>query len=163
LEALARMLDRIVGRVLSVLRWLAIPIGLLLFLQWPLREYFKAYSREANDLGQWLFALYVAAAVTAATRAGTHLAVDSLAKRYSARVRRRLRLVCNLVALGPWAILVIVTSQAQVAASIGHLERFPDTGNPGYFIVKISLWLMATLVLASIVLDFAGPDREGGR
>src|SRR4029079_9220431 len=104
------MLDEIVGRILSVLKWLAIPISLLLFLQWPLREYFKAYSREANDLGQWLFALYVAAAVTAATRAGTHLAVDTLAKRYSARVRRRLLLVCNLVALGPWAVLVLVTS-----------------------------------------------------
>ena len=79
---LARVLDGAVGRMLSALKWLAIPIGLLLFLQWPLREYVKAYSREANDLGQWLFALYVAAAVTAATRAGTHLAVDTLAKRY---------------------------------------------------------------------------------
>jgi hypothetical protein len=29
--------------------------------------------RRANDLGQWLFALYVAASVVATTRAGTHL------------------------------------------------------------------------------------------
>jgi len=157
------MLDEIVGRILSVLKWLAIPISLLLFLQWPLREYFQAYSREANYLGQWLFALYVAAAVTAATRAGTHLAVDTLAKGYSARVRRRLRLVCDLVALAPWAILVIATSLAPISASIGHLERFPDTGNPGYFIVKASLWLMAALVLTSIALDFIAPDREGRR
>jgi len=157
------MLDEIVGRILSVLKWLAIPISLLLFLQWPLREYFQAYSREANDLGQWLFALYVAAAVTAATRAGTHLAVDTLAKGYSARVRRRLRLVCDLVALAPWAILVIATSLAPISASIGHLERFADTGNPGYFIVKASLWLMAALVLTSIALDFIAPDREGRR
>jgi TRAP-type C4-dicarboxylate transport system permease small subunit len=157
------MLDEIVGRILSVLKWLAIPISLLLFLQWPLREYFQAYSREANDLGQWLFALYVAAAVTAATRAGTHLAVDTLAKGYSARVRRRLRLVCDLVALAPWAILVIATSLAPISASIGHLERFPVTGNPGYFIVTASLWLMAALVLTSIALDFIAPDREGRR
>ena len=157
------MLGETVGRILSVLKWLAIPISLLLFLQWPLREYFQAYSREANDLGQWLFALYVAAAVTAATRAGTHLAVDTLAKGYSARVRRRLRLVCDLVALAPWAILVIATSLAPISASIGHLERFPDTGNPGYFIVKASLWLMAALVLTSIALDFIAPDREGRR
>jgi TRAP-type mannitol/chloroaromatic compound transport system permease small subunit len=157
------MLGETVGRILSVLKWLAIPISLLLFLQWPLREYFQAYSREANDLGQWLFALYVAAAVTAATRAGSHLAVDTLAKGYSARVRRRLRLVCDLVALAPWAILVIATSLAPISASIGHLERFPDTGNPGYFIVKASLWLMAALVLTSIALDFIAPDREGRR
>src|ERR1043165_7245616 len=102
------MLGETVGRILSVLKWLAIPIRLLLFLQWPLREYFQAYSREASDLGQWLFALYVAAAVTAATRAGSHLAVDTLAKRYSARTRRFLVHIGNLVALGPWAILILV-------------------------------------------------------
>ncbi len=158
---LARVLDGAVGGILSALKWLAIPIGLLLFLQWPLREYFKAYSREANDLGQWLFALYVAAAVTAATRAGTHLAVDTLAKRYSARVRRRLLLGCNLVALGPWAVLVLVTSTPPILASISHGERFPDTGNPGYFILKASLWLMAAMVLASIALDLMGRDPEG--
>src|SRR5262245_56587490 len=90
------------GLTLSALKWLAIPISLLLFLKWPLRDYFQVYSREANDLGQWLFALYVAGALTAATRAGTHLAVDTLAKRYPLWLRRRLARVCDLVALGPW-------------------------------------------------------------
>ena len=133
---LARLLDGVLGQILSVLKWLAIPIGLMLFLQWPLRDYVQAYSREANDLGQWLFALYVAGAVTAATRAGTHLAVDTLAKRYSARTRRFLVHIGNLVALGPWAILILVTGTPPIVASISHLERFPDTGNPGYFIIK---------------------------
>jgi hypothetical protein len=81
---LGRWLDRILSSVLSCLKWLALPISLLLFLQWPLREYVHAYSREANDLGQWLFALYVAASVTAASRAGTHLATDALARHYTA-------------------------------------------------------------------------------
>lgn len=39
-----------------------------------------------------------------------------------------------------------------VAFSIAHWERFPDPGNPGYFILKASLWLMAGAVLASIAL-----------
>src|SRR5258708_916515 len=160
---LARLLDGVLGRSLSVLKWLAIPIGLMLFLQWPLRDYVRAYSREANDLGQWLFALYVAAAVTAATRAGTHLAVDTLAKRYSARTRRLLVHICNLVALGPWAVLILVTGTPPIVASLGHLERFPDTGNPGYFIVKVSLWLMAAMILIAIALDFLGSDGEGER
>jgi len=159
----ARLLDGVLGRALSVLKWLAIPIGLMLFLQWPLRDYFKAYSREANDLGQWLFALYVAAAVTAATRAGTHLAVDTLAKRYRVRARRLLVHVCNLVALGPWATLILVTATPPIVSSIGHLERFPDTGNPGYFIIKASLWLMAGAVLVAIALDFLEGDGEGDR
>src|SRR5882724_4661978 len=116
---LARLLDGVLGRTLSALKWLAIPIGLLLFLQWPLRDYVKAYSREANDLGQWLFALYVAVAVTAATRAGTHLAVDTLAKHYRARTRRILVHVCNLVSLGPWAVLILVTATPPIMSSIG--------------------------------------------
>jgi TRAP-type mannitol/chloroaromatic compound transport system permease small subunit len=160
---LARLLDGVLGRTLSALKWLAIPIGLALCLQWPLRDFAKAYSRETNDLGQWLFALYVAAAVTAATRAGTHLAVDTLAKHYSARTRRLLRHICNLVALGPWALLILVTATPPIVASISHLERFQDTGNPGYFIIKASLWLMAGAVLLSIALDFLAADGEGDR
>ncbi len=163
MAGLARLLDGVLGRTLSALKWLAIPIGLMLFLQWPLRDYVQASSREANDLGQWLFALYVAAAVTAATRAGTHLAVDTVAKRYRPRTRRLLRHICNLVALGPWALLILVMGTPPIVASISHLERFPDTGNPGYFIVKAALWLMAGAVLVSIALDLLGRDGEGDR
>ena len=76
-------LDRLIGRVIAAAQWLALPLVLLLFLQWPLRDIVRAYSREANDLGQIIFALFVAVSVTAATRAGTHLAADTLAQRYS--------------------------------------------------------------------------------
>ena len=163
MAGLARLLDGIVAWTLAALKWLAIPIGLLLFLQWPLREFVRAYSREANDLGQWLFALYVAAAVTAATRAGTHLAVDVVAKRYQPRTRRRLVQICNLVALAPWALVIVATGTPSILASIRHLEGFPDTGNPGYFIVKTSLWLLAGMVLITIALDFLPRDGEGDR
>lgn len=59
---------------------------------------------------------------------------------------------CNVVALGPWALFVLATGTPMVAFSIAHWERFPDPGNPGYFILKASLWLMAGAVLASIAL-----------
>ena len=101
--------------------------------------------------------------MTAATRAGTHLAVDTLAKRYSARTRRILVHICNLVALAPWAILILVTATPQIIASISHLERFPDTGDPGYFLIKASLWLLAGAILVSIALDFLRRDDEGDR
>jgi TRAP-type C4-dicarboxylate transport system permease small subunit len=151
-ERLAVLLDAALSLTLSGLKWLALPISLLLFLQWPLRDFFQVYSREANDLGQWLFALYVAGAVTAATRAGTHLAVDTVAQRYPRWLRRRLAHGCNVVALGPWALFVLATGTPTIVASIAHWERFPDTGNPGYFILKASLWLLAGAVLASIAL-----------
>jgi TRAP-type C4-dicarboxylate transport system permease small subunit len=73
-------LDRLVAAILSGGRWLLLPVVALLFLQWPLRDLVRSYSREANDLGQWLFALYVALAFTAATRAHTHLSADTVAR-----------------------------------------------------------------------------------
>jgi hypothetical protein len=52
-----RFLDQLVASILAAAKWLALPIVVLLFLQWPLRSIVGLYSREANDLGQWLFAL----------------------------------------------------------------------------------------------------------
>jgi TRAP-type mannitol/chloroaromatic compound transport system permease small subunit len=147
------VLDRWIRRVLSLGRFLALPVAILLFLQWPLRDFVRAYSREANDLGQWMFALYVAMAVTAATRAKTHLATDVVASRYSDRVRRALVRFGALAGLVPWAIFVIVTSKSIVAASLFGLEAFPDTANPGYFVIKLALWVMAGLVLAQSIVD----------
>src|SRR5215475_3915596 len=156
-------LDRALSRVLGVFKWLALPIGLLLFLQWPLREYVHAYSREANDLGQWLFALYVAASVTSATRAGTHLASDAVARHYQPATRRWLSQLCNVLALAPWALWILVAATPIIMRSLTHLERFPETGNPGYFIVKLALWVLALGVLAGIVLELNGSSSKDGR
>ena len=65
--------------------------------------------------------------------------------------------------VGPWALLILAMGTPPIVASISHVERFPDTGNPGYFIVKAALWLMAGAVLVSIALDFLGRDGEGDR
>jgi len=75
--------DRLIGWLVASAKWLALPLITLLFLQWPFRDFVQRYSREANDLGQIAFALFVALSVTAATRAHTHLAVDLVARRYS--------------------------------------------------------------------------------
>lgn len=162
MQRLGRLLAQGVDGGLCLLKWLVIPIGLLLFLQWPLREFFRAYSREANDLGQWLFALYIAASVTAATRVNAHLATDAVARHYGPRTRRLLSRICNLAALGPWAIFIVVSAVPMIMASAGHLERFPETGNPFYFVIRLALWLLAGFVLAAIVLDMAG-RQKGGR
>ena len=67
-----RIMDHLTEGALKAARWLVLPIVLLLCLQWPLRDLVQGWSREANDLGQWLFALYVAASLTAATRARSY-------------------------------------------------------------------------------------------
>ena len=154
-----RFLDQLVVSVLAAAKWLALPIVVLLFLQWPLRSIVGLYSREANDLGQWLFAIYVAASVAAATRAKVHLAADTIARNYSAVTRQRLARAGALFGLIPWSVIVLVTSWSLVRNSTLLLERFPDTGNPGYFIIKLALLLMALLVLIEGLLELMPPVR----
>jgi TRAP-type mannitol/chloroaromatic compound transport system permease small subunit len=150
-------LDRLIGQVVAAAKWLALPLVVLLFLQWPLRDLFRGYSREANDLGQVVFALFVAVSVTAATRAGTHLAADLLAQRYSARARRRLDQVGSAIGLLPWALFVMVASKTTIVSSVRDLESFQDSGNPGYFLVKVALWVMAALILGQSLVDIFRP------
>src|SRR4029453_17051861 len=122
-------LDRCVAAILSGGRWLLLPVVAFLFLQWPLRDLVHAWSREANDLGQWIFALYVAIAFTAATRAHTHLAADAVARLYSERTRALLARAGTLVALVPWALFVIIGGAHLVIPSLRLREAFPDTSN----------------------------------
>jgi TRAP-type mannitol/chloroaromatic compound transport system permease small subunit len=155
-----RFLDSLVASVLAAAKWLALPIVILLFLQWPLRSVIGLYSREANDLGQWLFALYVAASIAAATRARAHLAADTIARNYSTATRQWLARAGALFGLIPWSIIVLVTGWSLVRDSVLLLERFPDTGNHGYFIIKLALLLMALLVLIEGLLELTPPVRR---
>lgn len=154
-EALATALDRAVGGILAAARWLALPIVLLLFLQWPLRDGLGRWSREANDLGQWIFALYVACAVTAATRTGRHLSADLFAHRLAERTRRRIAAAALGLALLPWAGFVLWKGWIPAWRSILGLERFQDTDDPGYFLIKAAMLLLATLVAAQGFVDLA--------
>jgi TRAP-type mannitol/chloroaromatic compound transport system permease small subunit len=155
-----RFLDQLVASVLAAAKWLALPIVILLFLQWPLRSIIGLYSREDNEFGKWLFALYVAASVTAATRARAHLAADTMARNYSAATRQWLARAGALFGLIPWSIIVLVTSWRIVRDSARLLERFPDTGNPGYFIIKLALLILALLVLIEGMLELMPPVRR---
>lgn len=153
-------LDRMASATIAAMRWLALPLVLLLFLQWPLRDLVHGFSREANDLGQVVFALFVAVSVTAATRAGTHLAADAIAQRYSLASRRRIRQAGALLGLAPWALFILWSSRSAVLSSLSLFERFPDTANPGYFLIKLALWLMAALILIQAIVDIARPLNE---
>jgi TRAP-type mannitol/chloroaromatic compound transport system permease small subunit len=107
------------------------------------------------------FALFVAVSVTAATRARTHLAADLLARHYSARTRHHLARIGAAIGLLPWAVFILVISKTTVVSSVQHLEAFQDSGNPGYFLIKLALWLMAVVVIAQAVVDVFGPSKAG--
>lgn len=103
----------------------------------------RAYSREANDLGQWIFALFVAMAFTAATRAQTHLAADGVARSYSTRTRAVIARLGAPLGLVPWALLVLVAGKNIVISSLLVPEAFPDTCDPGCLSMKSTLWQLS--------------------
>jgi TRAP-type mannitol/chloroaromatic compound transport system permease small subunit len=146
-------LDRALGRLVATTSVLVLPLSLLLFLQWPLREWVQAYSREANDLAQVLFALYVSVAITAATRDHAHLAADAFAHRYHRPVRHGLARLGALLVLIPWSMFIIYAAWPGVLQSVRQLESFADTFNPGYFILKVALLLLALLTLVQGVVE----------
>jgi TRAP-type C4-dicarboxylate transport system permease small subunit len=125
---------------------LVVPLTLLLFLQWPLRELVQAWSRQANDLAQILFAVYVAVAITAASRANTHLAAHKSPVQPTRR-QRVWRSTLILICVGPWSIFLLWAAAAPIARSVVGLERFSETFVPGYFVIKLALALLLILVL----------------
>jgi TRAP-type mannitol/chloroaromatic compound transport system permease small subunit len=133
----------------------AIAIALLLFAQWPLRDLAGSGNgpTQANDLAQWLFALYVAVALRHAGRRGAHLvARPDLAADTSGRFARARRIGAALCLL-PWALFLIVTATVPVWRSVAAFELFPDTFNPGYFMIKVALLLLAVLLAVQSALD----------
>jgi TRAP-type mannitol/chloroaromatic compound transport system permease small subunit len=148
-----RTLDRIVERMVLATAILVLPVGLLLSLQWPLREIVQSYSREANDLAQCLFAIYASVAVTCATRQHAHLATDIVAQRYSQRTRLLLARAGGLFVLVPWSLFILYAAWPATVQSVRQLEAFPETFNPGYFVLRIAVVLTALLVLVQALLD----------
>jgi len=146
-------IDRTMGWLLAAARWLVLPVALILFLQWPLRDFVQWGSREANDLGQWIFALYVSLAVTFATRERAHLAVDAIAHDYPARVRDLIARWGALLCVAPWCLFMLWTTWPLAQRSALGLEKFPDTYNFGYFLIKAAAVLLALLALVQALLD----------
>ena len=151
-------MDRALGRLIEAGRWLVLPVALILFLQWPLRDFVQWGSREANDLGQWIFALYVSLAMTFATRERAHLAVDAIAHDYPLRVRSAIGRWGGFAAVAPWTLFMIWTVWPTVMRSVAALEKFSETNNPGYFIIKLATLLLAVLALCQALIDVLRKD-----
>ena len=156
--SLRNRFDHAMDRLMSAFNLLAIPVIVLLFLQWPLRDGVQAGGREANDQGQWLFALYIASSIVVASRQGAHLSVLAVSRRYSARTRQRLYDLGLILGVLPWALFVMWSGWPLVLRSIIGLERFPETANPGYFLVKTALLVMAVLISGQALRDLLNPN-----
>jgi TRAP-type C4-dicarboxylate transport system permease small subunit len=137
-------LMRVIGSLASLL---VIPLVLMLFIQWPLREWVQAYARQANDIGQIFFALYVAVAITAASLSQSHLAVGTHNHPQPPNKHALWRACAVLVCVVPWALFMLWACFPILRVSVLEFERFPEALTPGYFVIKIALALLLLLVL----------------
>ena len=145
LAAVSATIHRTLARLCTVFSFLALPLALLLFVQWPLRELLQAYARQANDVGQIVFAFYVAVAVTAASRGQAHLA--SFKPSHQGTHMPQWQVWAVLACTAPWALFMLWAGWPLVAGSVASLERFGETLTPGYFLVKLAMAWMVLLIL----------------
>jgi hypothetical protein len=144
---------------ITVTSFLVIPLALLLFAQWPLRDWLQAYSRQANDVAQIVFAVYAAVAITAASLSKTHLA---LAK-YSDSAIKLIpiwKALALAVCVAPWALFLLWTAFPQMLTSVAAAESFSEGLTPGYFILRVALVLLTLLVLVEAALSVVASLRR---
>jgi TRAP-type C4-dicarboxylate transport system permease small subunit len=149
---------KLINLLMRFVGFLVLPLVVLLFAQWPLRDWVQAYSRQANDVAQILFALYMAVAITAASVGGTHLAAQHSAHAHSATPSQWKRWAV-LICIAPWTLFMLWAATPMMLESIRQSEKFGETLTPGYFLIKVALVLLALLVLLEAVLQVM-PRRE---
>jgi TRAP-type mannitol/chloroaromatic compound transport system permease small subunit len=91
-----------------------------------------------------------------AGRRGAHVAAGSAAGGRARRWRRVGTALCVL----PWALVLLVTGAPGAWASLRMGEHFPETGNAGYFLIKLAMLLLA-LLLAVQALQMLWRRRRG--
>lgn len=158
------VLDAGLGYASRAAAFLVIPLAALLCLQWPLRDWVHAYSLQANDTAQLLFGVYISFAIAYAGRRRVHLTPDVVARRYPRRVRELVFKATSSLIMLPWTGFILYAAAPSVWQSVKQLESFPETFNAGYFVLKISVWLLALLLLLQTVVDIVdrrAPDEEG--
>jgi len=95
-------------------------------------------------------------------RRGGHLRAAGLAARLvPARARRWLAFAAAAVLL-PWSATLLWLAVPQIVQSLAQQERFAETLNPGYFVIRLAMGLLLLLIGAQSLIDAWGAvaDRE---
>lgn len=156
----APLLERLLDGISRLVMPIALVIVLLLCLQWPMRDWIGAGSGKANDLAQWLFALYVAVALRHAGQRGAHLVSRPDLAQAGHGALRAVRVLGAPLAVLPWSLFLLIQGTPSVARSVRGLERFPETANFGYFFVKSGLLVLAALLAVQALIDLVRAGRQ---
>ena len=145
LERLAARLESWVDAVARTAAWLVLAVVFLLFVQNPLREYLGQGQFLANDMGQLSHATVFMIGIAYAWRWDRQVRVDLFYRGMGARPRAWINLLGTAFLLLPWLALVGWSEVPTAIQSVKLVERFPETGSPGFFVMNL-------VVVAFVVL-----------
>jgi TRAP-type mannitol/chloroaromatic compound transport system permease small subunit len=153
LEKLADAIEWLIDGIGRTVSWLVLAVVFLLFVQNPLREFVGRGQFFANDMGQLAHAAVFMIGVAYAWRWDRQVRVDLFYRRMSARQRAIVNLFGTAFLLLPWIAVVAWDALPTVWLSVQIAERFPESGSPGYFLLKsLLLAFVATMTLQAIAV-----------
>ncbi len=141
-DAVEAVID-LAGRTVS---WLVLAVVVLVWVQNPLRELRLGGDILANDMGQLAHAAVFMIGAGYAWRWQSLVRVDILFQRVGPRTQAMVNLVGVFLLLLPWLAMVAWVSLPLALAALRIRETFPDTGNPGHFLMKVLLLAFVALV-----------------
>jgi TRAP-type mannitol/chloroaromatic compound transport system permease small subunit len=166
LDRLANAIEAIVDRIGRVMAWVVLAVVFLLFVQNPLREYVGRGQFFANDMGQLSYAAVFMIGCAYAWRWDRQVRMDLFYRNMGARAKAVVNLLGTVFLLLPWLTLVAEDAVPTVIESVKHLEGFPETGSPGFFVMKslllvfaATLGLQAAAVIARSIAVIFDPSR----
>jgi len=167
LDQLANAIEAIIDRIGRVIAWLVLAVVFLLFVQNPLREYIGSGQFFANDMGQLAHAAVFMIGVAYAWCWDRQVRMDLFYRNMGPRTKAVVNLLGTVFLLLPWLALVTWNAVPTAIESVQIVERFPESGSPGFFILKLllvafaaTMSLQATGVIARSVVDIFDPSRS---
>ena len=117
-------------------------------------------------MGQLAHAAVFMIGVAYAWRWDRQVRVDLFYRRMSARQRAIVNLFGTVFLLLPWLAVVAWDAVPTVLLSVQIVERFPESGSPGYFLLKslllafaATMTLQAVAVVARSIVVLCDPSR----
>jgi TRAP-type mannitol/chloroaromatic compound transport system permease small subunit len=121
----------------------------------------------ANDMGQLSHAVVFMIGVAYAWRWDRQVRVDLFYRGMGARAKAIVNLLGTAFLLLPWLAIVIWEAVPDAIDSVRLLERFPETGSPGFFVMKslvvafaAMMILQGVAVIARSIVVIRDPSRS---
>ena len=145
--ALLRGLDALTDRIGTAVAWLVIIMMLVQFAIVVMRYIFNIHSTVMQESVMYMHAAVFMLGAAWTLRRDGHVRVDIFYRRLTDRGRAWVDLFGTLFLLIPVVLFIAIGSFAYVRSSWAILERSPDGGIPGVYLLKSLILVMMALLL----------------